>query len=396
MGRISICRGGKRSVKMKRLFLILGCALLVLTSCTNQKQEDIIQPEEDVGETEISIIPNYSLSEDQYKILLPYRPSKAREAITNQIANRVDIDEFEEGLRRHSAGVFDPKKYVFEEGQYLSTDEIYTLIDSLNPDLEELTENEVKDDEKKEAKIKEHRKNPRIFSHVLEQNFLKRKEDNTVELVGISIGIALKSVYRFTVETGGPYYYEDISEKEMIEEGEKVADHVLDIIREIEGLNDVPILIALFREEEQSSPVPGQFVERTYVDAGEHSIGKWENIDEENVLFPSEHAKEKYNEDYEKVKSFSEKIAEYFPNYVGAVGNGFYIDENLTQLSIDVPIEFYGKGEVIGFTQYTYGLVKEIFPNYFDIEVNVTSSNGVESLIYRKAGEDEPHVHIYN
>ncbi|MEI3613807.1 CamS family sex pheromone protein [Pseudogracilibacillus sp. SO30301A] len=375
---------------MKRLILLIGCALLLLSSCSNQSQEDIVQPEENEGETEISIIPNYSLSDDQYKMLLPYRPGPARGAITNQVTNRVDIDELEEGLRRHSTSVFDPKKYVFEEGQYLETEFIYELIDSLNPNVKE------KKDEKEQ--IKEHRNNPRVFSHILEQNYLERKDNNTVELVGLSIGISLKSVYRFQTETGGDYYYEKIPKKEMEEEGKKIAQQVLEAIREQdkEELKKVPIMIALFREEEQSSPVPGNFVAKTLVGEGEHTIDKWETINEENVLFPSDQANEKYNEDHQKVKTFSEKIADYFPNYVGVAGRGLYIEKNLTQLSIEVPIEFYGKGEVIGFTQYVYGLVKEIFPNYYDIEVDITSSNGSESLIYRKAGEDEPNVHIYH
>lgn len=372
---------------MKKVLVIIGCALLVLSSCTNQKQDDIIQPEENEGDTEISIIPNYSLSEDQYKILLPYRPSEARGAITNQVTNRVDIDELEQGLRRHSTTVFDPKKYVFEEGQYLNTDFIYSLIDSLNP--------KVKEGGGKDEQIKAHRDNPRVFSHILEQNFLEKK-DNKVDLVGVSIGISLKSVYRFQTEIGGPYYYEKIPKDEMLAEGKKIAEKILKEMREIDGLNDVQIMFALFREEEQSSPVPGNFVAKTVVGKGNSSIDKWETINEEHVLFPSERAKDTYNEDYQKVKLFSEKIAEYFPNYVGVAGDGFYIDKNLTSLSIEVPIEFYGKGEIVGFTQYAYGLVKEIFPNHYDIEVTVTSSDGTESLIYRHAGMDDPQVHIFH
>ena len=98
---------------MKRLAIILSCVLLFLASCSSKKEEDIVQPDNE-GEQEISVIPNYSLSENQYKIMLPYRPSAARGAITNQISNRVDINELEEGLRRHSTDMFDPKKYVFE------------------------------------------------------------------------------------------------------------------------------------------------------------------------------------------------------------------------------------------------------------------------------------------
>lgn len=362
-------------------------ALLLLASCSNQKQDDIVQTEEE-AETEISILPAHSLADDQYKMLLPYKPSAARGAITNQITNRVDIDELEEGLRRHSTEVFDPEKYVFEEGQYLSTEFIYELIDTLNPTLS--------GEGGKDEKIKEHRDNPRVFSHILEQNFLQVKEDKSAQLIGVSIGIALKSVYRFQTEVGGPYYYEDISKSEALEEGKKIAETVLTEMRQIPGLENVPIMIALFREEEQASPVAGNFIAKTYVDEGKGSIGEWENINEENLLIPSERAKELHYEDYQKVESFAQKIAEYFPNYVGVAGQGFYIDDTLTRLSLEVPIEFFGKGEVIGFTQYTYGLVKEIFPNYFDIEVTVTSIDGTESIIYRKAGEDEPQVHILN
>src|SRR5699024_8082323 len=109
---------------MKRWMMLVVCSLHILASYSNQKHENSVQPEEEEGQTEVSIIPSYALSEDQYKMLLPYRPSAARGAITNQVTNRVDIDELEEGLRRHSTDVFDPKKYVFEEGQYLDTETI--------------------------------------------------------------------------------------------------------------------------------------------------------------------------------------------------------------------------------------------------------------------------------
>src|SRR5699024_4455184 len=367
---------------MKRILLLLTVVSLIVSGCGNFLEEDVIEPEEE-GETEVSIIPSHSIEENQYKILLPYRPSASRGSITNQITNRVDIDELEEGLRRHSTAVFSPEKYVFEEGQYLTTEKIFELIDTLNPTI------------KDEGSKKEHKKNPRVFTHILEQNFLERKE-NRVNLVGISMGISLKSVYRYQTETGGPYFYEDIPQNEMIKEGEKIAQTVMNEIREIEGLESVPVMIALFREAEQSSPVPGSFVQKTVVKKDETEIGKWEKVNEEYILFPSSEAKDKYATEYQKVKAFSEKIDEYFPNYVGTAGTGFYIDGDITKLSIEVPIEFYGKGEVIGFTQYAYGIVQEIFDTHYDIEVAVFSSDGAESLIYRDSGEEEPRVHIFH
>src|SRR5699024_6630196 len=84
---------------------------------------------------------------------------------------------------------------------------------------------------------------------------------------------------------------------------------------------------------------------------------------------PSEEAEEQYFEDYQLINNFGEEVAQFFPDYVGYVGDGFYVDGELNRLSIDIPLEFYSKGEVIGFTQYTYGLVQEMLPNHYDLEI---------------------------
>src|SRR5699024_5184805 len=90
--------------------------------------------------------------------------------------------------------------------------------------------------------------NPKYLSHILEHNFLKRKDDDTTELAGLSIGIALKSVYRYQTEQGGSYHFKDIPQKDIEKNGKKIAQTVLERIRKIEGLEDVPVMIALYRE----------------------------------------------------------------------------------------------------------------------------------------------------
>lgn len=406
---------------MKKRIIYLMCTLLVLVACApNDKEDEVVKKEDEGTKQTPSIVPSYQL--EDYKTILPFRPSKSRGVIVNQIANRLDIDEVEEGLRRHSKEVFDPEKYYYEEGQYLEEDMVYewlgrTLTESqlekeMKKEIKRLEAAEKTVDEKKikaelqqglnpaitdDTDKKAHRENPRYLSHIVEQNYLKKKdEDNSVELAGVSIGLALKSVYRYQTETGGPYYYEKISKEDMEKQGNKVAERVLERLRKIEGLEDVPIMIALYQEEEQGSPVPGNFIAKTMVPEGEDSLGKWDGINEEYVLFPSNHAKKKYFDDAEIVSSFGKEIADYFPNYVGVIGEGLYVDEELKKLSIEIPIEFNGEGEIIGFTQYVYGLVKEMFPDYYDLEVKVTSSQQMESVIYREAGEEEPVVHIFH
>ena len=77
------------------------------------------------------------------------------------------------------------------------------------------------------------------------------------------------------------------------------------------------------------------------------------------------------------------------------IGRAFYKNDQLIDLSIDIPIQLYGEAEVIGFTQWATSLVMDHFPDYIKVEVNVTSVNGAEALIVKNAGDKEPFVHIY-
>lgn len=405
---------------MKRLSISLLCMLLLLVSCAPDMNEDeVVQKEDETANQEPSIIPSYQLSEETYKMILPYKTSASRGVIINQMGNRLDIDEMEEGLRRHSKEVYDPKKYYFQEGQYLTEDVAYDWLSRQLTDdqLKEAMLDKIKDLKERSRSIdkkaitkglqqglnpklgdkydeKENRANPSYLSNILEQDYLKKKKDDSAELVGISIGLALKSVYRFQTEEGGPYYHVNISKKEMLKQGEKMAQTVMDRIRKMDELKDVPVMIALYREEDQGSPVPGDYVAKTVVNGDESSIGDWENIKEEYVLFPDEKSADKHFDDNKLVEDFGKEIQDFFPNYVGVIGKGFYINDDLKKLTLEIPIEFYGKGEVIGFTQYAYGLIKKMFPDYYDLEVKVTANNEMESMIYRNAGVKDPTVHI--
>src|SRR5699024_12111945 len=116
---------------------------------------------------------------------------------------------------------------------------------------------------KKKKKEKEFRENPRVFSHVLEQNYLKKNDDDSVDLVGVSIGIALKSQYNFQVEENGDDYFEDIPKKEVMEEDQRVAEEVLKEVRRTDELKNVPIMRGLLQEEEQYSPLAGDITATT-------------------------------------------------------------------------------------------------------------------------------------
>ena len=72
-------------------------------------------------------------------------------------------------------------------------------------------------------------------------------------------------------------------------------------------------------------------------------IGK--GLDEKYVLFPSTEATEQHRDDSTAFSNFKQDVEKYFPNFNGVIGKAFYAGGHLQDLSIDIPIQFYGKTE---------------------------------------------------
>ncbi|GEN53724.1 MULTISPECIES: CamS family sex pheromone protein [Halobacillus] len=390
---------------MRKMHALLLSSLLVVSACTPvfDNREEVIQETKDEKNNQSAIIPNYNMSEQDYRMILTEsspKVSTARAVTTNQMGNRMDIDEFESGLRRHSKEYYDPDKYFFQPGQYLDGDTLLTWLgrDGNVPVEEDQDPEEVEDGLNPElnedaATEEDFRESPRYISNIIEQNYLVRKDENKVELSGLTIGISLRTVYNFTVE--GQSLSEDHSTEELLKKGKEYADEILDRIRKREELNDVPIVFALYEEEEASSKVPGKFLSKTYVKGSDMTVNGWDRIEEKHVLFPSKEAEEDHFDDSQIFSDFRKEVSDYFPNFVGMIGNGFYVNNELREVSIEIPIQFQSESEVVGFTQYVYSLVNEMFADHYNVQVNIHSMDEPESLIVKKAGEQEPFVHVY-
>ncbi|UII56349.1 CamS family sex pheromone protein [Cytobacillus spongiae] len=389
---------------MRKLSMIALSLILLLTGCAPnfQKEEEVVQENEDTKKK--AIIPKYQISDQFYRTLLPFEPSEARGLVVNNINTRYDINEFETGLMRMAQTAFDPENYLFQEGQYLERDEVRLWLNRQYT-KEQLKENGLSDEEniglnpldEGKGDIKErNEKNPIYLAHILEHNYLKKDDDGTVRLKGVVIGLAMNSVHYYQKVQYGATFEKQIDHDAVEREGKKIAQEVIKRLRNKDDLKDVPITIALFEQEDRASVVPGNFFAYSKVDKGSNSINKWEKVEEEYFLFPSDDAKDKHRDDLTFFLNFKQDVEEYFPNFNGVIGKAFYVQGQLQELNISIPIQFYGKAEAVGFTQYVAGLVMEHFPEYITVQVEVSSVNGQEALIVRKANQDEPFVHIYN
>jgi len=216
-----------------------------------------------------------------------------------------------------------------------------------------------------------------------------------VKLGGISIGLALNSIYYYQKEQYGEYYEKPISESTLIEQGKKMAAEIVSRLRSREELKDVPIVVGLFKQQARNQIIPGTYFSYGVAKAGQNSIADWEGIDENYVLFPTDDSQDVYRDVNNNFKNFKQDVDKYFSNYTSVIGTGFYRNKQIQNLSIEIPIQFFGKAEIIGFTQYLTGILINQFDN-IHVEVSVTSVNGPEALIIKKANDKDPYVHVYD
>lgn len=370
---------------MKRLFILPSiAAVLLLGGCLPSigpnKEEVIQENEEQVEET--VMIPNVQVDDEYYKVLTPLKKSASRGLVVSNISTKYDIGEAEEGLLRLSAQHFDTKNYLFQEGQYIDAATARAWLARSSVNEQGLNPPEAKGEDAEEKPI--------YLAHIIEQNYLTMTDDKKVRLSGVSIGLALNSVH---YDKGGNET--TISDAELEKQGIAMADKIVSRLRAKEGFQDIPIVVGLFKQEKRNAIVPGTYFATAFADKGKSSASGWKKVNERYVVLPAPADIDNYIEINRSFSNFKQDIDEYFSSFVNVIGKAFFKENRMESISIDIPIQFFGKSEVIGFTQFLADHIIKYFPN-IDIEVSITSVNGPEALIVKEAGDDEPFIHIYD
>ncbi|MCQ6277030.1 CamS family sex pheromone protein [Bacillus sp. V3B] len=388
---------------MRKIFSIALASVLLLSACAPnfQKQEEIVQDQKDSSEK--AIIPKYKISDEYYRTILPFKESEARGLVVNNVYSKYDLQEFETGLMRIAQNTFDPDKYLFQEGQYLKSATVrqwlnrqYTPEQLETRGLDESENIGLNPLDNEQGDIAErYEKNPIYLAHILEHDYLIKGDNGKVSLGGLVIGLALNSVYYYQKVQYGATFQTKIDRDVLDKEGKKIAEEIIKRLRAMDGLKEIPITIALFEQESRTSIVPGSFFAYANAGKGSADLGDWKVVDENYMLFPSSEATTQYRDDATLFSNFKQDIEAYFPNFNGVVGRAFYAGGHLQELNIDIPIQFYGKTEAIGFTQFVTGKVMEHFPDYISIQVNISSVMGSEAIIVKDIDQKEPFVHIY-
>ena len=351
-------------------------AALLLSGCLpkSEEPEDAADQEKEAQETRV-IIPTHQLEEEYYRMLLPYKKSASYGLVVSMLNSQYNIAEVEGGLMRLSQQHFPTDEYYYQEGQYLDQETILSWLGGKDEENNPEGLNPAGQDQ------------PRYVAHILEQNYLKRTSEDKIRLEGVSLAIALNTVNTITGDT--------IPAAQVEENGRAAAAEIVKRLRGIEGLKEVPIVVGLFRQSPKDDIVPGNYFAVGVAEKGKDVLSGWDPVNEEFVLFPTSSSEDRYRDVDTNFRNLKQDVEKYFSSFVNVIGTGFYKDGQIVSMDIDVPIEFYGNAEIIGFTQYLTGLLVDHLPD-IHVEVSITSTKGPEALIVKKRGEAEPYTHIYH
>lgn len=401
------------TMKFKTLMLG-GVAAFLLSACGENEAEITEQTENSGLENEVSNVQIEeqedrltSSSDEFYRSVVPYELSPARGLSSQNMVSSYNVEEFEKGLFEVSQSEFPTDQFVFREGQIISEEMTrgylgrqYTSEELENMEEDELLSSDAfsnlglnpsTNGETDPEVIAEEA--PLYLSHILEQNYLTEDEEGNLNFDGITIGLAMNSVHYYQTEEYGQTQEQELDPEVVKEEGEKMAAEILSRIRANDEYVDKKIVFAIFIQSSDTDIVPGNFVSQATVEPGENSISEFTDINVQNVLLPSNEASEISSEVNSEYETFNRELSSYFDSFTTSVGRGKFVDNNLDTLTVEIPLEYNSRGEMIGMSQFVRDLVDEHFTNT-DVEVEIKDKSQVYSVITRE-GEGQANLYIF-
>lgn len=401
---------------MKRTLILLISTIFLLAACNNGQKDN--QSNKDQSESKDSknsnqvkqIATDKNVQGDNYRTILPFKESQARGLLQDNMANSYNGEDFESGLLELSKEVFPTNKYLYQDGQYLDKKTINAYLDPkyTKKEIDKMSEKEKKskkanenlglnpshNGETNQEKIADN--SPAYLSNILEQDFYGNSDSKGKNIKGMTIGLAMNSVYYYQKEKDGETYSKNLNDKDIEKQGKQMASEILSRLRENSDLKDIPIHFAIYKQSGQDSISPGEFIAGATADDGQTKINGWDSIKEKSALLPSSTA-EDYNETLNNnFKQFNDNLQSYFSNFTQAVGKVKFVNKKAKQLTVDLPIDYYGQAETIGITQYVTEQAEKYFDNIDEYEIRIKDGNTPRALISKSKDDKEPQVHIYH
>ncbi|HQZ19320.1 MAG TPA: CamS family sex pheromone protein [Trichococcus flocculiformis] len=369
------------------LMTVSGAAMFLLASCGQLSETQTTENTTNTGPEKVTVQTTQNqLSTDYYPALIvdgKYQFSQNR-GVSLSLNSTANIKDFEADLLDVAKNVFPTDQYFFQEGQVIDYDTTRLWLgrySDSNPDGLNPTDNGSTDAATRE---------PIYLEQILEQNYMIQNE-NGFELAGMAIGLAMNSVDYYKVNDVP--MEQAISRDKLEEQAKAYANTIITRLRQTEGLESIPIVIGIYEQSAQDSPVGGSYLFEGVSTEGS-AIGEWITRNESKVVFPLQSGTQ--TEESSNFDNFKNEVQDFFPNLNGIVGEGKYVDGQLMSLEIDITTQFYGETEIIAFTQHVTDAAGRFLPQNIPVEITIESINGIESFLTRENDSQGFSYHIFD
>lgn len=373
--------------KCKILLCLLMVCTVLLNGCKKVEEED-------------KMVALNSLNSGDYRIAIPFSYSDTRETHVQFNRGGYDVDAVGEGLLRYSKDYFDPKKYYLQEGQILDRNTLQAglvygdkegILGSksvtnpygLNP--EDGMQIPINNTTTITAKAGSGGTIPVV--DVFELNFITNLDVNA-DIKGVSLAIVLNPN---VVDAKGKAHV--ISDEKLRVYGEEAGRNLVAYLKKQPQISaKTPIMVALFKAESIDRNLPGTFLSVGY---GNGNLDRFVNVSESWMIIPSATAQ---NTDSTLVAQFNavkDALHDFLPNNTDVIGKGFFVDNRIDTLEINVTMQTKTYTEKIGLTQYMVELISQFTNTDMEISVCIKTTNETFALIKREKGAKNCDIITY-
>ncbi|CUW12055.1 CamS family sex pheromone protein [Leuconostoc gasicomitatum] len=310
-----------------------------------------------------------------------YLVSAARGITATSEPNSLDVKHFESSLLDLSKTQFKPSQYIFQEGQYLSSDIVNNLLErrsnnnpnGLNPEDNGKTDSS---------------RNPIYVQTLTEQDFMT-KSGNNLKLSGIVVGVAMNTQDEYQKEQYGTTYKQEISEADRVAYGKKVAPKIIKQIRQQSGVSDnTPIVVAMYANSASDSLAPGGFYAEVKSTQGT-DLSEWSDISDKSIVLPKEATDTSSlgNDENNGFANFKNDVSNFFPNIAGATAVANFKKGTLSGLNVTVTTQFYSQTEIDSFTTYVSQSALKFLPANVPVRIVIQTANELQAILIRNAND---------
>ncbi|MDN6195284.1 MAG: CamS family sex pheromone protein, partial [Atopostipes suicloacalis] len=238
----------------------------------------------------------------------------------------------------------------------------------------------------------EENRNPRYLNSILELDFFE-KEEESLTFSGLSIALALNSVDYYPAYQFGPTLEQEIAEGKILEKGKEMANEMVRRMREIEGLEEIPIMVSLYKQSERDDLAGGVYLAKGISNSASTVVESWDSLNEERLIFP---LAGQSSAEANAFANFKSEVEGFFPNISGITARAHYVEDRLESLTINIQTQFYGETEMISYTQYLKQSAATYLPADIATEIIVESATGVEAFLEKGAADAEFYSHVFD